>query len=210
MTTPRLGGSGIRSTRDRRRARGYGFAVPYSLVRPRPRCRPGAGAALTVPALPVGGPVQPAAQRVEEYVRILSYRGGPGKRLPMLLGLLLVAFTGAFTGLLIADNPSSGPSYAVTILGQRLATLNSLEIFSSGIVLALIFSLGLWMIGAAGRRRRRQAARYQDEQHDEHYRGEQDDDVRRPRRRHRLRLLGLWMIARRLRRRRRTAAHDRG
>jgi hypothetical protein len=86
----------------------------------------------------------------------------------MVLGLLLVASTGTFTGLLVADNRSGGPSHTVTLLGQRLATLNPLEIFSSGIVLALLFSLGLSMVGAARRsrapgtrrrlRRRRRAA----------------------------------------------------
>ena len=41
----------------------------------------------------------------------------------MIFGLLLVCATGAFTGLLIADNLGGGPDYTVTILGNSLGTL---------------------------------------------------------------------------------------
>jgi hypothetical protein len=64
----------------------------------------------------------------------------------MILGLLLVCATGAFTGLLIADNLAGGPDYQVTILGQNIATMNSLEIFLSGLALALLFCFGLAML----------------------------------------------------------------
>ncbi|KUO16558.1 hypothetical protein [Streptomyces dysideae] len=72
----------------------------------------------------------------------------------LILGLLLLAATGAFTGLLIADNLSGGPDYTVSVLGNDIATMNSLAIFSSGLALALIFCLGLAMMttGAAHRR----------------------------------------------------------
>ncbi|MET8545912.1 hypothetical protein ABZW03_35550 [Kitasatospora sp. NPDC004799] len=64
----------------------------------------------------------------------------------LLLGLLLMAASGAFVGLLIADNLSGGPDYQVTILGNDLVALNSLSIFLAGVALALIFCLGLAMM----------------------------------------------------------------
>jgi hypothetical protein len=77
----------------------------------------------------------------------------------LLLGLLLLAATGAFTGLLIADNLSGGPEYHVTLLGNTIATMNSLEIFLSGLALALIFCLGLAMTGTGGVLTRRRRSR---------------------------------------------------
>ncbi|WP_369359633.1 hypothetical protein [Streptomyces sp. cg2] len=47
----------------------------------------------------------------------------------LALGLLLLAVTGAFVGLLIAANLSGGPDYGVTVLGNHIVTLNSLAIF---------------------------------------------------------------------------------
>lgn len=49
-----------------------------------------------------------------------------------LLGLLLLAATGAFTGLVIADNLSGGPEYTVSILGENIATINTLAVFCAG------------------------------------------------------------------------------
>ncbi|MFF8772578.1 hypothetical protein [Kitasatospora sp. NPDC015120] len=72
----------------------------------------------------------------------------------LLIGLLLVAATAAFTGLLIADNLSGGPEYQVTILGHQLVTLSSLGVFLAGLALALLFCLGLALAAAARRRRR--------------------------------------------------------
>ncbi|MGW3071536.1 hypothetical protein [Kitasatospora sp. NPDC001132] len=72
----------------------------------------------------------------------------------LLLGLLLMAASGAFVGLLIADNLSGGPDYQVMILGHRLVVLNSLSIFLAGVALALLFCLGLALIRLSGRVRR--------------------------------------------------------
>ncbi|WP_244215585.1 hypothetical protein [Kitasatospora purpeofusca] len=72
----------------------------------------------------------------------------------LLFGLLLVAVTGAFTGLLIAGNLSGGPEYQVVLLGHDLVTLNSLGIFLAGLALALLFCLGL-VLARAGRSARR-------------------------------------------------------
>ncbi|MFI8084414.1 hypothetical protein ACIF6L_26890 [Kitasatospora sp. NPDC086009] len=71
----------------------------------------------------------------------------------LLLGLLLMAAAGAFTGLLIADNLNGGPDYQVSVLGSDLVTLNSLAIFLAGVALALLFCLGLALIVLARRTR---------------------------------------------------------
>jgi hypothetical protein len=74
----------------------------------------------------------------------------------ILLGLLLLAATGAFTALLIAYNTSGGPEYTVTMFDNNVATMNSLSIFLSGIALALLFCIGVALImGGAARRRHR-------------------------------------------------------
>jgi len=78
----------------------------------------------------------------------------------LLLGLLLLCATGAFTGLLIAYNTGGGPDYTVTMFGNTLGTMNSLEIFIAGLVLALIFCFSLFlMFGGAVMARRRRVAR---------------------------------------------------
>ncbi|MFD7988153.1 hypothetical protein ACFV4M_32950 [Kitasatospora indigofera] len=74
----------------------------------------------------------------------------------LLLGLLLLGATGAFVGLVIADN-TGGPTYDVTILGHQIATMTGLAIFLSGAALILVAGLALAMVklgaGRAGRRR---------------------------------------------------------
>jgi len=75
----------------------------------------------------------------------------------ILLGLILLGATGAFTGLLIADNLSGGPDYTVTILGNDIATMSVLGIFLAGIALALIFCLGALLAFGGGARMRRHA-----------------------------------------------------
>jgi uncharacterized RDD family membrane protein YckC len=80
----------------------------------------------------------------------------------LLLGLLLMCATGAFAGLLIADNLSGGPDYQVTVLGNTIATMNSLAIFLAGIALALIFCLALAMTGLGGRMAGRRRAMVRD------------------------------------------------
>ncbi|WP_438489632.1 hypothetical protein [Streptomyces sp. S186] len=79
----------------------------------------------------------------------------------LLLGLLLLAATGAFIGVLIADNLAGGPDYGVGVFGNHIATMNSLAIFLSGIALTLILGLALAMImaGMTRARHRRPAVR---------------------------------------------------
>ncbi|MEU6477062.1 hypothetical protein ABZ858_09240 [Streptomyces sp. NPDC047017] len=80
----------------------------------------------------------------------------------LLIGLLLLAATGAFVGLAIAGNLSGGPDYSVSMLGNHLVTMNTLAIFSAGLALALLFCLGLSLMAGAATHHRRlhRAARY--------------------------------------------------
>src|SRR5690348_8471132 len=72
----------------------------------------------------------------------------------LVLGFLLLAATGTFTGLLIADNVSGGPDYTVTVLGNQVATMDAMAIFLSGIVLALVFCLALALAASGAARTR--------------------------------------------------------
>ncbi|MFF9815498.1 hypothetical protein [Streptomyces sp. NPDC014006] len=73
----------------------------------------------------------------------------------LLLGLLLLAATVAFTVLAIAGNLGGGPRYAVSVLDHHIATLNGLALFCSGLALALIFCLALAMMRSGAHHRRR-------------------------------------------------------
>ncbi|MFB7668478.1 hypothetical protein ACFC1R_31915 [Kitasatospora sp. NPDC056138] len=77
-----------------------------------------------------------------------------------LLGLLLLAVTGVFAALLIAQNLDAGSDYGVMLFNNHIATMNALEIFLAGIALTLLFGLG-WLLASAGVRqhRRRVVAR---------------------------------------------------
>lgn len=88
----------------------------------------------------------------------------------LILGLLLLAGSAAFTVLVIADNLSGGPEYAVSVLGRDLATMNTLAVFCSGLALALIFCLGLALMLASRSHRRRKKER-------RHRRTEPTDDT---------------------------------
>ncbi|MFC8722708.1 hypothetical protein [Kitasatospora sp. NPDC057198] len=65
----------------------------------------------------------------------------------LLLGILLFAASGAFAGLLIADNLGGGPETGVTVLGHQIATMSTLGAFLAGLALALIFCAGLALMG---------------------------------------------------------------
>ncbi|MFJ1705993.1 hypothetical protein [Kitasatospora sp. NPDC088346] len=75
----------------------------------------------------------------------------------LILGVLLLAATGAFTALLVAGNLDGGADYTVTILGSDLATMSSLAIFLAGIALTLLFGLGCLLALAGARRTRRRS-----------------------------------------------------
>ena len=72
----------------------------------------------------------------------------------VLLGLLLLILSGAAVALLAIFNGSGGPTYSVELFGNEVAVVNAWQIFAAGVVAALAFSLGLWMVSAGGRRRR--------------------------------------------------------
>ncbi|MEV4430377.1 hypothetical protein ACN9M0_31485 [Streptomyces sp. R-07] len=74
-----------------------------------------------------------------------------------LLGLLLLGATGAFIGLLIAEN-TGGPDHAVILLDNRIATLDGLAIFLAGMALAVIVGLACAMMAAGAARARRRRA----------------------------------------------------
>ncbi|WP_106976776.1 hypothetical protein [Streptomyces sp. NRRL B-24484] len=76
----------------------------------------------------------------------------------LALGLLLLAATGAFTGLLIAENLDGGPTTTVTMFGNDVATMNSLAVFLAGIALTLIFVFGCLLVAAGARRHHRRSA----------------------------------------------------
>lgn len=72
----------------------------------------------------------------------------------LFLGLLLLVATGVFTGLVIADNPSGGPEYSVSVLDHDIATMNTLAVFCSGLALALVFCLGVVLARSGATHRR--------------------------------------------------------
>jgi hypothetical protein len=69
----------------------------------------------------------------------------------ILLGIILIAGSAAFTGLAIAYNLGGGPEYVVRMLGHNIVTMNTLAIFCAGLALALIFAFGLWLVSVGGR-----------------------------------------------------------
>jgi hypothetical protein len=79
----------------------------------------------------------------------------------LILGLLLVVVSGAAGVLLIAYN-NGGAEQTVTMFGRDLATVTMMQAFVAGLVVALVFMLGLWMIMSAGRRARENRARYRE------------------------------------------------
>lgn len=73
----------------------------------------------------------------------------------LVLALVLVLATGAFTAIAVVENFSGGPNHAVEIFGNQVATLNAPGLFLSGIGLALIFCLGLAVLTVGLKRRHR-------------------------------------------------------
>ncbi|MFD7644626.1 hypothetical protein ACFV4P_28715 [Kitasatospora sp. NPDC059795] len=84
----------------------------------------------------------------------------------LLLGLLLFAASGAFAGLLIADNLGGGPETGVTVLGHNIGTVNTLGAFLAGIALTLMACAGIALMSAGLRwHRRRRAERVVADEH---------------------------------------------
>jgi ABC-type nickel/cobalt efflux system permease component RcnA len=83
----------------------------------------------------------------------------------LILGLLLVVVSGAAAAVLIAYN-SGGVAETVSAFGRDLTDVTLMQAFVAGIVVALVFLLGLWMIVSAGRRSREHRARYREARRD--------------------------------------------
>lgn len=80
----------------------------------------------------------------------------------LVLGVLLMMATGAFTALLITENWSGTPEYTVTMFGNDLGTLNSVGIFVAGLALAALFMLAFGLAAGGGLMMRRRRRRFAD------------------------------------------------
>lgn len=80
----------------------------------------------------------------------------------LLLGLLLLMATGAFTLLLISENRTGTPDYTVTLFDQDIGTMNSVQVFLAGIALALVFAFSVWMTTVGGVHARHRMAELRD------------------------------------------------
>ncbi|TDV51944.1 hypothetical protein [Actinophytocola oryzae] len=79
----------------------------------------------------------------------------------LILGLLLLVVSGAAGVLLIAYN-NGGAEQTVTMFGRDWTNATMMEAFVAGMVVAVVFLLGLWMIAGASRRARENRARYRE------------------------------------------------
>ena len=79
----------------------------------------------------------------------------------LILGLLLVVASGAAAAVLIAYN-SGGTAETVSAFGRDIADVTLMQAFVAGIVVALVFLLGMAMVLMAGRRGRENRARYRE------------------------------------------------
>jgi uncharacterized membrane protein YccC len=78
----------------------------------------------------------------------------------LILGLLLVVASMAAAVLLMVYNATGGPEQMIVLFGRDLVSVNPLQAFVAGIVVALVFCLGLWMVVSSGRRARAARADY--------------------------------------------------
>ena len=79
----------------------------------------------------------------------------------LILGLLLVLASAAGAALLVAYNSSGGTEQSIVLFGRDLVSVTPAAAFVSGIVIALIFCLGVWMVVTTERRRLAVRSRYQ-------------------------------------------------
>jgi ABC-type nickel/cobalt efflux system permease component RcnA len=79
----------------------------------------------------------------------------------LILGLLLVVVSVVAAAVLIAYN-SGGTAETVSAFGRDIADVTLMQAFVAGIVVSLVFLLGLWMIMLAGRRGRENRHRYRE------------------------------------------------
>lgn len=72
----------------------------------------------------------------------------------LILGLLLVVVSAAAVASLVAYNSSGGPEQLIVLFGRDVLSVTPLQAFLAGIVVAVVFCLGVWMIVTTERRRR--------------------------------------------------------
>lgn len=77
----------------------------------------------------------------------------------MIVGIVLIVLSVAAAVAAVAYN-GAGSVHEITAFGQHVTNANDVQIFAGGIVLGLVFSLGVWMVVAGGRRRRAMRADY--------------------------------------------------
>lgn len=80
----------------------------------------------------------------------------------LVVGLLLVVVSAAGAALVIAYNNSGGPEQTVVLFGQDWVRVTPLQAFIAGLVAAMVFAIGVWMIAATERRRRVVRSEYRD------------------------------------------------
>lgn len=79
----------------------------------------------------------------------------------LILGLVLVVLSGGAAAVLISNNVD-GTAQTVFAYGRDIADVSVMQAFVAGIVVALVFVLGVWMTVAGERRRRAHQARYRE------------------------------------------------
>ncbi|MPZ83741.1 MAG: hypothetical protein GEV28_26450 [Actinophytocola sp.] len=79
----------------------------------------------------------------------------------LILGLLLVVVSGAAAVVLIAYN-TGGAAETVSAFGRDITDVTMMQAFVAGLVVALVFVLGAWLLVVGGRRGREHRARYRD------------------------------------------------
>lgn len=82
----------------------------------------------------------------------------------LILGLVLIIASGAVATVLIAHNGDGTPQ-TVFAFGRDVADVTVMEAFAAGIVVALVFVLGIWMTVVGARRSREYRARYREARH---------------------------------------------
>jgi uncharacterized membrane protein len=82
----------------------------------------------------------------------------------LILGLLLIIASGAVAVVLIAHNGEGSPQ-TVFSFGRDIADVTVMQAFVAGIVVALVFVLGIWMAVVGARHSREYRARYREARH---------------------------------------------
>lgn len=77
----------------------------------------------------------------------------------MIVGLVLIVLSVAAAVAAVVFNGADS-AREITAFGQHVVNANSTQIFVAGIVIGLVFCLGLWMVAVAGKRRRAMRADY--------------------------------------------------